>query len=123
MGYNRPVDCNLSVLLSRVDENERKFHCVKKENLIQVAKYVLSRSGQFDRAEYDKAIQVLAKYHLAHLASRRHSPEWIEEETLKPYVFRCMRCGLPITAKKSLKTGYGHDCRKKLALKGETLHG
>jgi len=41
----------------------------------------------------------------------------IEAERWKPYDARCMHCGAIISSKKSLETGLGVVCRKKLGVK------
>jgi hypothetical protein len=105
---------HLSTLISQVKSDEESLGYVYKERLISMAEYILSYPRKYYKAEYDEAIKVLAKYHLAHLAERRHGWKFITAELAKVYVARCKRCGRPISSKVSLATGYGHVCRRKL---------
>jgi hypothetical protein len=106
----------LAVLISRVREDEKLSNSARKEHLINLAEFILSWSSKYTRAEYDQAVALLAKYHLAHLASKRHGLKWIQTELDKKYKARCGRCGLPISSKVSLAVGYGHVCRRKLGI-------
>ena len=108
---------HLTVLINRVREDENAFGYVTKEHLINLAEYIVSWQNYF-KSEYDEAIQILAHYHLAHLASQNHihARKWIQQELEKAWLTRCKRCGLPISAKVSILTGYGHICRKKLGI-------
>jgi hypothetical protein len=108
----------LSVLLGHVKEEETLLQGAKKESLIAIAEFILN-SRQPTVQEHREAVAVLAKYHLAALVDLhrpRRSRQLIEIERQRPYDRRCARCGLIITAKESLKTGYGNVCRRKLGL-------
>jgi hypothetical protein len=106
----------LSVLIERVTADEANLGHATKEHLINIAEYILSWPGKYTKVEYDCAIAILAKYHLAHLASKRHGLKWVQIELDKKYKARCGRCGLPISSKVSLRIGYGHVCRKRLGI-------
>ena len=112
---------HLTTLLKRVREDEELFHYARKEHLINLAEYILSWPSKFSESEYDQAIEILATYHLARLASRRQGWDLIQKELEKPYRARCRRCGLPISNKVSLSVGYGHVCRKKIGVEIEAL--
>ena len=105
---------HLSTLLQRVRDDETGFGYASKEHLITIAEYILSWPGKYSKNEYDEAIRILAKYHLAKLAARRHGWKLIEKELARPYKARCRRCGLPISNAISLQTGHGPTCRKRL---------
>jgi hypothetical protein len=107
---------HLTTLLRRVREDEAVFNHVRKEHLINLAEYILSWPSKFSKSEYYEAIRVLANYHLAPLAGRRRGWDLIQRELEKPYRARCRRCGLPISNRVSLTTGYGHVCRRKLGI-------
>ena len=107
---------HLTTLLQRVYEDEAVFNHVRKEHLVNLAEYILSWPSKFSKNEYGEAIKVLATYHLAPLAGRRHGWKLIQKELEKPYRARCRRCGLPISNRVSLTTGYGHVCRRKLGI-------
>ena len=107
---------HLTTLLGRVREDEELFHYARKEHLINLAEYILSWPSKFSKSEYNEAIRVLANYHLAPLAGRRRGWDLIQRELEKPYRARCRRCGLPISNRVSLTTGYGHVCRRKLGI-------
>jgi hypothetical protein len=105
-------------LLEVVHAQEKEQGCVRKETLIDLAKYILG-SRDWSPA-HTEIIKVLARYHLAKLANihpRYRAKSWklIATEEAKPYVARCRRCGLPMTNKISLASGHGPICRKKLA--------
>jgi hypothetical protein len=114
---------HLSVLIERVRNDEATFGYVSKEHLINLAEYILSWPGKYSKSEYGEAIRILATYHLAHLAGKRHGWKFIACELAKPYKARCRRCGLPISAEISLATGYGHVCRRKLGIRLERSRG
>ena len=104
-------------LLELVRAQEREQGCARKQTLIDLAKYILS-SHDWSPA-HTEIIKVLARYHLAKLANhhplhRRESWKLIAAEEAKPYIARCMRCGLPIWNKVSLEAGRGPVCRRKL---------
>lgn len=110
------VPGQLTAMLSRVKREETEFHGASKTVLLELAIYVLSSHG-YSREEYSQAVIVLARYHLASLINLRRPRrcrEMIEKENAKPYVRRCSRCGLPITAKESVQTGYGSVCRRRV---------
>ena len=120
---NTAATFHLSILLDRVRAEEASLGYARKESLINIAEYILTWHD-YAKEESREAIAILAKYHLANLANthpkyRKRSWELIEKELVKPYERRCGRCGLVITAKKSLETGYGHVCRRKIALQKE----
>lgn len=109
---------HLSTLLDRVRAEETTLGYARKESLINIAEYILSWND-YAKEEYREAIILLAKYHLGNLANkdpkyRKKSWALIEKELSKPYERRCSHCGLVITSKKSLETGLGVICRKKL---------
>jgi hypothetical protein len=107
---------HLSTLINRVKEDEQQFNYATKDHLVNLAEYILSWPGKYSKNEYDEAIKILAKYHLAHLASRKHGWKLIAKEISRPYERRCARCGYPISSKISLATGYGAVCRRKLGI-------
>lgn len=109
---------HLSVLLQRVHDDEKSFGFVGKETLVNVAEYVVV-ARNYSQLEYDSALKILAKYHLAKLANRDarfRIRVWnlINGELAKKYVGRCRRCGLPISNPVSLADGHGRVCRRKL---------
>jgi hypothetical protein len=111
------VTQSLSTLLDQVKGEETKS-AVRKENLLSIANYVLNEYT-YTKAEYRAAVAFLAKYHLWRLIDKRRpirSRKLIEDERLKRYVWRCSRCGLPISSEKSLRTGLGRVCREKASL-------
>jgi hypothetical protein len=83
---------------------------------VNLAEFILSWPGKYSKFEYDEAVRILAKYHLAKLAARRHGQKLIEKELQKTWERRCSRCGYPISNKISVKTGFGPICRRKLAV-------
>jgi recombinational DNA repair protein (RecF pathway) len=104
-------------LLDLVHTQEREQGCARKQTLIDLAKYILG-SRDWSPA-HTEIIKVLARYHLAKLANhhplhRRQSWKLIAAEEAKPYVARCMRCGLPIWNKASVEAGRGPVCRRKV---------
>jgi len=106
-------------LLELVHDQEKEQGCVRKQTLIDLAKYILG-SRDWTPA-HTEIIQVLARYHLAKLANihplhRRQSWKLIAAEEAKPYVARCMRCGLSIWNKTSVLAGHGPVCRRKLKI-------
>lgn len=103
----------LSLILS-VKEDEQRFGYATKTHLINIAEYIASNYGKYTKEEYVNAIILLAKYHMAPLADRIRGKKLIAAEKSKTYEARCSRCGAVITSKKSLATGLGVDCRKKL---------
>jgi hypothetical protein len=107
---------HLSVLLRRVRDDETGFGYASKEHLVNIAECILSWPGKYSKNEYDEAVRILAKYHLAKLAARRHGQKLIEKELARPYKARCRRCGLPITNPASLAAGHGPVCRRKLGI-------
>jgi hypothetical protein len=112
---------HLLTLITRVKEDEEKFGFAVKEDLIDIAQYLLSWRGKFSGQEYSEAIKTLAKYHLAKLANlspRRRIMTWrlINRELAKPYKARCRRCGLPLSNPVSLEAGHGPVCRRKLGI-------
>jgi hypothetical protein len=105
-------------LLNRV-QNQEKDGYVRKNTLLDLAKYILGSRGW--SPEHTQIIKVLARYHLAKLANihpRHRARSWqlIATEESKPYIARCMRCGLPISNPVSLATGHGAVCRRKLGI-------
>jgi formylmethanofuran dehydrogenase subunit E len=114
------MQVSLSMLLDRVRVEEVSLGYVRKESLINIAEYVVTHG--FREISKEESIQVniiLAKYHLYKLTVSYRSMNLfnIEKEREKPYQARCSRCGLPISSKKSLETGLGVVCRKKLGVK------
>lgn len=108
----------LSTLLVRLKWEERALHGATKTSLLAVAEYVLDKSD-YSRAEYNEAVILLAKYHLAVLVDRRRpgrSRQLIGKERVRDYTRRCARCGLLISSKKSLESGFGRVCRGKAGL-------
>ena len=109
----------LRELLDKVKLAEKESQSVSKSLLCSIAVYVLN-SRDYSKLEYCDATVVLAKYHLWRLIDKTHpARSWgfIQRELARPYEARCMRCGLVITAKKSIATGLGHVCRKRLGVK------
>jgi hypothetical protein len=105
-------------LLELVQAQEKGQGYVRKQTLIDLAKYILG-SRDWTPA-HTEIIKILARYHLAKLANihpRYRAKSWklIATEEAKPYAARCRRCGLPMTNKISLTSGHGPICRKKLA--------
>jgi len=109
---------HLSTLIQRVCDDENSLAYVTKEHLVNLAEYIVGWQNRYTQAEYHVAIQILAHYHLAHLASinHAHARKYIAQELDKAWTARCKRCGLPISAKVSILTGYGHICRRKLGI-------
>lgn len=110
------VTQSLSTLLNQVKREEERLGA-SKETLLSIAEYVLGKHN-YSKAEESQAVAFLAKYHLWKLIDKRHplrSQQLIEAEKSKPYIQRCARCGLPISSEKSLKTGLGRVCRRKLS--------
>ncbi|MGD0072127.1 MAG: DUF6011 domain-containing protein [Candidatus Bathyarchaeia archaeon] len=113
-----PESSHLSMLLDRVRGEEVSLGYARKESLIDIAEHMLSWNDSAKEEERE-AIALLAKYHLATLANKHPKfikKSWvlIRQELAKPYEARCCRCGAVITAKKSLETGLGSVCRKKV---------
>jgi hypothetical protein len=104
-------------LVDVVQAQEKQLGYARKETLIDLAKYILSSHGW--SPAHSQIIKILARYHMAKLANthplhRKRSLKLIALEEVKPYVARCMRCGLPIWNKDSLAAGRGPVCRRKL---------
>jgi len=108
---------HLSTLILRVKNDEESLGYATKEHLINLVEYIVSWQ-RYTKQEYITAIEILAFYHLAQLASKNriHARKFIAEELAKTYEARCKRCGLPISSKASLKTGHGIICRRKLGI-------
>lgn len=105
----------LSLILS-VKEDEQRFGYATKEHLIAVAEYIVHNYGKYTKEEYVNAIILLAKYHMAPLADRIRGKKLIAQEKSKAYEARCSHCGAVISSRKSLETGLGSVCRKKLGV-------
>jgi hypothetical protein len=108
---------SLSALLNQVRKEETEHLGANKQTLLAIAEYVLGNYS-YSKAEYNQAVAYLAKYHLWKLIDKRkpiRSRQLIESERARPYTQRCANCGLPISSEKSLKTGLGRVCRKKLS--------
>jgi hypothetical protein len=115
----RALVSSAQFLLDLVRAQEREEGCAHKQTLIDLAKYILGSTGW--SPAHTEIIKVLARYHLAKLANihplhRRKSWKFIALEEAKPYVARCMRCGLPIWNKLSVAMGHGPVCRRKLGI-------
>jgi Family of unknown function (DUF6011) len=107
----------LSELLDLVRIDEVFLQSVSKKTLLDLAEFILNKRWQYTTKEHKDAVEILAKYHIAFLADLSHPRccrEIIEKERAKPYERRCGRCGLIITAEKSVQTGYGSVCRRKV---------
>jgi len=107
----------LGLVLAVKDEEQRLGYAIK-ERLLAVAEYIASDYCGFDysKTEYTTAIILLAKYHMAPLADRIRGKKLIAQERSKAYEARCSHCGLPISSRKSLETGLGIICRKKVSV-------
>jgi len=86
---------------------------------LAVAEYIITNYAGYgySKEEYTAAIILLARYHMAPLADRVRGKRLIAAECAKQYDARCMHCGAVITSRKSLETGLGVVCRKKLGVK------
>lgn len=112
---------HLSILIQRVRDDEAAFGYATKEHLINLAEYILSWHD-YSRGEEQEAIALLAKYRLAKLADKYHrqkSWQLIQRELNASWTRRCSRCGLPISSEKSLETGFGSVCRRKVCFEPE----
>jgi hypothetical protein len=110
------VTQSLSTLLEKVKREEAEHHGASKQTLLAMVEYVLGKCD-YSKVAYSQAVAVLAKYRLWRLIDKRHPircRQLIETERSKPYDRRCSRCGLPISSGKSLATGLGRICRKKI---------
>lgn len=105
----------LRALLNRVRTDENNY-TVRKVTLLDIAECVLTRYD-FSPEEYREAIAVLVIRLLSFLLYQ------LSAFTMMPLVHknrqmiicnRCARCGLPISSKKSLESGLGYVCRKKV---------
>ncbi len=111
---------SLTELIQNVHAEEQTNGYVNKTSLLQIAQYILDNAYKYPirytETEYNDAVIVLAKYHLAQLLDIHHRSrviKLIQLEAAKHYESRCGRCGAPISSKKSLETGLGVICRKK----------
>jgi hypothetical protein len=111
-----PALLGLNRLLEAVKIREEKFGYVLEEQLLAVVQHLTQHYHWFSRAEREEAIKVLAKYQMATLIGNRHK---IEKALQTQNRARCARCGLVITSQKSLETGLGIICRKKVGLEPE----
>jgi hypothetical protein len=112
-----PVSQPLSALLDRVKREEAEAHGANKQTLLDIALHVLT-NHDYSKADYSQAVALLAKYRLCRLIDKRHPihcQQLINAERSKLYTRRCANCGLSISSEKSLKTGLGRVCRKKLS--------
>jgi hypothetical protein len=100
----------LQNLIFEVKFREEKFGYVLDDQLLEIARLVTENRYRISKDLQRDAIIILAKYHMATLAYNRNK---IKEYEATPPKARCARCGLPISSKKSLKTGLGAVCRKK----------
>lgn len=109
----------LGGLIHDVIEDEQRFGYATKERLLTVAEYMATKYVGLDysKQDYTAAIILLAKYHMAPLADRIRGKKLIVQERAKAYEARCCRCGAIISSKKSLATGLGIECRKKVGMK------
>ena len=115
---------HLSTLILRVLADEERFGYATKDNLINLAEYILSWRD-YTKEEEREAVALLAKYRLAKLADkydRQRSLQLIQKELDASWTRRCSRCGLPISSEKSLETGYGSVCRRKACVAAEKLN-
>jgi hypothetical protein len=103
---------NLQNMIFEVKFREEKFGYVLDDQLLAIAKCLTENKYEIPKELQRNAIIILAKYHMATLAYNRAK---IKEYENKPSRARCARCGLPISSKKSLETGLGVICRKKIA--------
>lgn len=108
----------LSLILS-VKEDEQRFGYATKQHLIAIAEYVVHNYGKYTKEEYTNAIILLAHYHMANLADHTRGTRLIAAEQAKAYEARCSHCGAVISSRKSLATGLGIICRKKLGIDGK----
>jgi ribosomal protein S13 len=106
----------LNRLVEAVKLREEKFGYVLEEQLLAVAQHLTQHYHWLSRLDREEAVKVLAKYHMATLIGNRHK---IEKALRTQNRARCARCGLVITSKKSLETGLGIICRKKVGLEPE----
>ncbi|MCW4048070.1 MAG: hypothetical protein NWE99_11020 [Candidatus Bathyarchaeota archaeon] len=107
---------HLSTLIQRVRDDEAAFGYAEKEHLINLAEYIVTWRD-YSKLEEREAVAILAKYRLWKLADKYHrqkSLQLIQQELAKPWTRRCARCGLPISSEKSLRTGFGSVCRRKV---------
>jgi len=99
-----------------VKDDEQCLGYASKAHLLAVAEYMTShyRGLDYSKEEGVSAIILLARYHMAPLADHVRGKRLIAAERAKPYEARCCRCGAVISSKKSLETGLGVVCRKKV---------
>jgi hypothetical protein len=90
---------------------EEKTGYVHKNTMLKIASYIVSHpiAELKHDSNYAYACAILAKYRVYKLtATFRQSAEMnIKKERLRPYKFRCGRCGLAITAKDRSR----HTCK------------
>ncbi len=94
---------------------------VSKPSLIDLAYCYLTARCPSKEEGYE-AVALLAKYRLWRLANRHYkyvaqSYLLIEKEKSKSYLYRCVRCGLPLSKPKSVARGCGDVCNRKHVLK------
>jgi hypothetical protein len=113
------AEAKLVSLILTVKGDEQRFGCARKDSLLAIAEYMAThyRGLDYSKEEGTSAIILLARYRMANLADRLRGKRLIEAERAKAYVARCMHCGAIISSDKSLKTGLGSECRKKLGMK------
>ena len=109
----------LAALVLVVKDEEQRLGYATKERLIDVAECIVNNYGRYAKEEYVAAIALLAKYRMANLTDHVRGKRLIAAEKTKAYIARCANCGLPISSRKSLETGLGVDCRKKLGVVGK----
>lgn len=116
---------HLTVLIGRVLIQEENFGYVKKDQLLNLAEYIIAWPGKYSKKEHSEAVKILIKYGLGKLACpfeasalvRNRIRKEIEKQLDAKWIARCARCGRAIWSKESLRTGYGGICRRKLGIK------
>lgn len=106
----------LQNLINEVKMREEKFGYVLDDQLLAIAKEITENRSKYDHVNHAQAVMLLAKYHMAALAYNRGKIREYEEYENKQPRTRCSHCGAVISSKKSLETGLGVVCRKKLGV-------
>lgn len=75
-----PKAISLSVLVQQVHDEEAQLGYVSKERLVSMAEFILACPGKYSKFEYAQALEILATYHLAHLAARRQGWKALSSE-------------------------------------------
>lgn len=118
---------HLTVLIGRLKCSEENFGYVKKDQLLNLAEYIIAWPGNYTKKEHSEAVQILVNYGLGKLACpfeasaliRNRIRKEIQKQLDAKWIARCAHCGRAIWSKESLRTGYGGICRRKLGIKAK----